>query len=115
MRIKQYKGHIFGADLTAKEQKAMDIEIKKQIAALDKKYQSDVDIVILYTLAATFGFGQKRLRRFYDAVQIERKKMLAQYEMPEEDAVWLAEHLLKRIGVDVRAWNAEKEGKCEEK
>ena len=41
MRVKQYKGKVYGAELTAKEQKAMDIEINRQILEADKKYTND--------------------------------------------------------------------------
>ena len=38
MRIKSYKGKVFGAELTAAEQKAMNIEINRQLVERDKQY-----------------------------------------------------------------------------
>ena len=64
MRIKQYRGQVFGADLTAKERKAMEMEINRQIVESDRKYRDDVDIMMLYALRVHLGFGRKRLRRF---------------------------------------------------
>lgn len=42
MKIKQMGNKIYGAELTAKERKAMDIEIKKQIAANCEKYPTAI-------------------------------------------------------------------------
>ena len=109
MRVKQYKGQVFGADLTAKERKAMKIEINRQIAEADKQYRNNIDALVLYALRVHLGFGKKRLRRFYEAFSVAHDKLTAHYEMSGEDNAWLADHELKKIGVDVAAWNAEKE------
>ena len=60
MRVKQYKGTIYGADLTAKERRAMNIEINRQIVEADRKYLNNVDAMILYFLHKHLGFGKKR-------------------------------------------------------
>lgn len=108
MRVKQYKGKVYGADLTAAERKAMNLEINRQIAESERKHINDLDILVLYVLHAHLGFGKKRLRRFYEAFNAEHKKLVERYEMPD-DNVWLADYKLKEIGVDVAAWNDEKE------
>ena len=46
MRVKQYKGKVFGADLTAKERLAMNIEINRQIVEADRKYTNDIDEMV---------------------------------------------------------------------
>lgn len=107
MRVKQYGGKVYGADLTAKERKAMNIEINRQIAEADRQYRNNVDAMILYALHVHLGFGKKRLRRFYEAFAVEHQRLLDYYEMPEEDNAWLADQKLKEIGVDVAAWNSE--------
>lgn len=63
MRVKQYKGTVYGAELTAKERRAMNIEINRQIVEADRKYLNNVDAMILYFLHKHLGFGKKRLRR----------------------------------------------------
>lgn len=108
MRVKAIKGKVFGADLTAKERQAMNIEIERQLAEYEKKHAVNLDILILYVLHAHYGWGKKRLRRFYDAFNVEHDKLIAYYEMPETDNVWLADVKLKEIGVDVAAWDAER-------
>ena len=109
MRVKQFKGKVYGADLTAKERKAMELEINRQIAEADRQHTNDFDAMVLYVLHTHLGFGKKRLRRFYDAFSAEHDKLIEHYEMPDSGA-WLADMKLKEIGVDVAAWNAEKEG-----
>lgn len=108
MFVKKQKGQVFGAAFTAAEQKAIDIEIGKQLLAADEQYRNDLDAAVLYTLAVHYGFGAKRLRAFYDAVSAEHDRMMKRYEMPNEDYVWLCKEKLKEIGVDVDAWNAER-------
>lgn len=63
MRVKQYKGKVFGADFTAKERLAMNIEINRQIVEADRKYTNDIDAMVLYTLHVHLGFGKKRFSR----------------------------------------------------
>lgn len=108
MRVKAYKGKVYGAELTAKEKKAMNLEISRQIAEAERKHANDLDILILYVLHVHLGFGKTRLRRFYEAFSAEHDALIAHYEMPE-DNVWLADQMLKRIGVDVAVWNEELE------
>lgn len=106
MRIKQYKGKVFGADFTAKERTAMNMEINRQIIEADKKYTNDIDAMVLYTLHVHLGFGKKRLRRFWEAFQQEHKALIEYYQMPD-DGAWLCQRKLKDIGVNVEEWNKE--------
>lgn len=99
---------MFGADLTAAERKAMNVEINRQIAESERQHANDLDALILYALHVHLGLGKKRLRRFYEAFTAEHNKLIEHYEMPDDNA-WLANMKLKEIGVDVAAWNAEKE------
>lgn len=107
MRVKQYKGTVYGADLTAKEQKAMRIEINRQIIEADRKYANDIDVLFLYFLHEYLGFGKKRLRQAWEQFSVIHDDLVDYYQMPD-DGVWLADRKLKEIGVDVAAWNAEK-------
>lgn len=105
MRIKQMGNRIYGAELTAKERKAMDIEIKKQIAKMEREHAIALDALVLYALHKHLGWGKTRLRRFYEAFTAEHDKLIKHYEMTDDDNAWLAEEKLKEIGVDVAAWN----------
>lgn len=109
MKARVWNGNPVGAELTSKEQKALDKEIMKRIVELDTQHSNDVDAMILYTLHVHFGFGKKRLREFYDALSTEHQQLIKHYEMPD-DVPWLCKQKLKDIGVDVEEWNAEKFG-----
>lgn len=52
-------------------------------------------------------FAKKRLRKFYDAFSAEHDRLIQYYQMPD-DYTWLCKEMLKRIGVDVEAWNRER-------
>ena len=107
MQVKKINGKVFGAVLTAAEKKALDMEINRELVEADKRYTNDIDAMVLYTLRAHLGFGKKRLRKFYDAFSVEHDRLIQHYEMPD-DYTWLCKEMLKRIGVDVEAWNNER-------
>lgn len=99
MHIKKAGGKVYGAVLTAAEKKAMDIEIQKELAEYDRKHIAEIDATILWVLHEQFGFGAQRLRTYYDAFH--------DYEMEDQDDIWLCTQMLKRIGVDIEAWHKE--------
>lgn len=108
MKAKIHNGKPFGMAMTAKEQKAMRIEINRQIIEADRKYANDVDVLFLYFLHEYLGFGKKRLRQAWEQFSVIHDDLVNYYEMPD-DGAWLADRKLKEIGVDVAAWNDEKE------
>jgi len=106
MFVKKYKGKVYGAEFTADEQKAIDIEVNRQIIEASDELISNLDAMVLYTLMVTQGWKKKRLRDFWESVRAEYKKLIEHYEAPDK-YVWLAKYKLKEEGVDVDAWNAE--------
>ena len=106
MLIKKSGGRIFGAQLTAAEKKAMDIEIQKEIAEFNQKNETEIDAAILWVLHEQFGFGKKRLKRFYDHFIPAYRGLIERYEMLDEGA-WICTRLLKDIGVDMDALREE--------
>ena len=108
MRVKSYKGKVFGAEFTAAERKAMDIEINRQLVERDKQYAADIDAMVLYTLMAHYGWKKKRLKRFWKAFIAEHKALREFYQMDEPgDNEWLAHRMLKDIEVDINQWYQE--------
>ena len=108
MRVKSYRGKVFGAELTAAEKKAMNIEINRQLVERDKQYAADIDAMVLYTLMAHYGWKNKRLKRFWKAFIVEHKALREFYQMDEPgDNEWLAHRMLKEIGVDIQQWYQE--------
>ena len=47
MRVKKAGGRVFGAELTAAERQALNIEINRQIVEADKRYTDDLDATVL--------------------------------------------------------------------
>jgi hypothetical protein len=107
MTVKMIGGKVYGANLTAKEREAINIEINKEIRRRSEQYANDVDSAILYQLRVQLGFGKKRLRKFYDGWKAAHDNLLEHYEMDKEDSSWLFMKKLKDIGVDVEEWNKE--------
>lgn len=105
MRVKKASGKVYGADLTAAERKAMNMEIQRQLAEYDRKHMNEIDAIVLWQLHAQFGFGATRLRRFYERFKAEYLDLVKRYEMEESDNIWLNTYKLKEIGVDIEAWN----------
>ena len=114
MRVKKTSGKVYGAGLTTSEKKTMDMEIKRQLAEMDKKNMEEVDAVVLYVLMTEFGFGEKRLRRFHDTFCEQITALVNRYEMDSDDDVWLCTEMLKRRGIDINQWNKELESKNKE-
>lgn len=103
--FKRNRGHIFGVQFSAKEQKAIDAEILRQCVEFDRKNANEIDAIILWLLHEKLGFGKKRLKAFYDCFSMETDALLNRYEMGDEDKAWLCTYKLKQYGIDISKWN----------
>ena len=85
-------------------------EIKKQILEHDRAFDLEYESIILYTLHTEFGFGAKRLRRFWEARDKAHEEMRERYEFEEHsERAWLARRKLKdELGIDIEKWYNEK-------
>lgn len=108
MRIKRSGKHIFGADLTAAEKKAMNIEIAKQLAEYTRKYQVEIESIFLREMRHKYGHGATRLRRDFDDFANDLDDLIARYELGDEDRLWIVQQQLKQEGFDVEQWHREK-------
>ena len=108
MKIKRSGKTIFGADLTAAEKKAMNIEIAKQLAEFTRKYQVEIESLFLREMRQKYGHGAVRLRRDFDDFANDLDELIARYELGEEDKLWLVQQQLKAEGFDVEQWHREK-------
>jgi len=108
MVIKKAGGKIYGASLTAAEQKAMNMEIQRQLAEYDIKHANELDAMVLWHLHEEFGFGPKRLKQFYDTFAVRLNELLERYAMDDSDMVWLCTYKLKEYGIDIEKWNEER-------
>lgn len=87
--------------------KAMNKEINNQLALAHDRFFQDERAVILWTLHKIFGFGAKRLRKYYDAYTPACEELRDHYEMSDSDMPFIATEKLKAIGVDLREWDSE--------
>lgn len=105
MRVKKAGGKIIGMDLTVAERKAMDMEIRRQCAEYNSKNLNEIDAMVLWHLHEEFGFGKKRLMRFYESFSDRVADLSAKYEMDEEKIPWMYQCKLKDYGIDIEELN----------
>lgn len=108
MIVKKTGRLILGAKLSKDEEKAMKIEIQKQLADYIRKNTNELDAIVLWYLHKEFGFGKKRLRKFYDHFNLALDSLCKRYELTDKaDELWLFQEKLKDYGVDLDEWNKE--------
>lgn len=106
--FKRIGSKIYGVQFSAKEQEAIDREIKLQLAEHDRLHAREVDAVVLWELRKRYGFGMKKLKEFYFGFGDAINELLRRYEMGEDDTVWLATRKLKdELGIDLAEWETE--------
>lgn len=110
MRVKKSGGKIFGAVMTNAEKKAMDMEIRRQLEEYNRNNADNIDAMILWHLHEEFGFGKKRLMRFYETFSSHMKEVSDYYLLEENKMPWLYKEKLKQYGIDVAELNKRKEG-----
>ena len=86
---------------------------KEAIAEMNRDNEEELDAMVLYILHEEFGFGEKRLRRFYDRFAQGLRDLGERYAMNEyDDRLWLCQKKLKEAGIDISKWKGEKEDEC---
>lgn len=108
MKVKKAGKRVFGAVMSAAEKKAMDMEIQRQLAEYDRKHIREIDALVLWELHEQLGFGNKRLKKFYDNFSRGIEALIRCYEMEQGDDVWLCTYKLKEIGCDLEKWEKER-------
>jgi hypothetical protein len=109
MKVRKIGNTIIGADLTAAERKALNLEVEKEVkrslAEMDKENTNEIDAMVLWVLHEQFGFGPKRLKRFHDKFIVEIRSLIKRYGMDKTDTPWLCRHKLERYGINLDEWN----------
>lgn len=78
---------------------------KEAIAEMNRENEAELDAMVLYILHTEFGFGEKRLRRFYDRFSEGLRELGERYAMNEYDEkIWLCQRKLKEAGIDISKW-----------
>ena len=107
MIVKKSGKTIYGAELTAAEQKSLDMECRRQLAEYIRKHDLEIEASVIRQLRQLTGWGETRLKRFYEAFDKELYKLVDRYEMTDDDAPWLCTRELKEEGFDIEAWHRE--------
>lgn len=91
--------------LSAKENAALDREIRRQAVASVSSYYLDLDVQDAYVLRTVFGFGAKRIEKFFTERSRLRADLQDRYGGEKYDN--MAEVAMKRqlmdAGIDVKA------------
>lgn len=87
---------------------------REAIDEMNRKNEEEVDAMALYILHTEFGFGEKRLRRFFDSFYKGLSDLGERYVMTNYDErIWLAKRRLREdCGIDISEWEKEKKDEC---
>lgn len=81
---------------------------KEAIADMNRNNEDELDAMALYILHSEFGFGEKRLKRFYERFSLGLRELGERYQMNEyEDRLWLCKKKLSEAGIDISKWRKE--------
>ena len=86
---------------SAKTDKLIKQECRKEFAKLLNQYNRESAIQVLHILHFDFGFGEKRLYKFADKLGEMQQRQKETYELEYSDTAWLCEKQLKDDGFDV--------------
>lgn len=104
MIVIKANGRVFGAKLTAAEQKAIDIEVRRSLADYTRLHNREVAAMVLWRLRSEFDFSDEDLWRFYSGFDKSLAELVEHYEMDKDDDRWLANYMLKADGIDLEEW-----------
>ena len=83
---------------------------KQAIDEMNRKNEDEIDAMVLYILHEEFGFGEKRLKKFYNCFADGLRELGERYQMNEyDDRLWLCQRKLKEIGIDIPELRKEKQ------
>lgn len=107
MIFKKFNGQIFDIELSKKEQRALEAEIKRQMLEYHRQFIDDFDYMVMDLLHDHLGLGYTRLRRFYDAFCEAYDAMEKHYEMADA-GMYIARKKMNELGVNIEQWNSER-------
>lgn len=86
---------------TAKQDKLIKQECRKEMYNLLNQYNHEALIQMLYILHFDFGFGEKRLYRFAEKLNEMQKRQKETYLLEDSDTAWICEKQLRDAGLNV--------------
>lgn len=108
MYVLKSGGKVFGARLTAAENKALDMEARRSLAEHTRKHELELEATALWQVMQLTDWDEGQLKAFYDGFDISLTKLIEHYEMGVEDAQWLCTKKLLDAGIDIEKWRREK-------
>jgi len=84
--------------LTSNEKKALQAEFNRQCIEYEKAHAAELVCRSLWILRSVFGWGEKRLTKFYKAYHKEVAELVKYYELDPEDDCWLCMKKLHDAG-----------------
>ena len=111
MYPKIHKGRPYGVTLTAAERKAMEAEIKRELAESLRKMELEIEAMFLWYMHDKYGHGPKRLKQAYDDFATYMDELAKQYEMPDNAVHFVCKEKLRYYGIDIEEWYNEHKAK----
>lgn len=87
--------------LNSKQQKILEQECIKEFDRLLEAYNKEVVLQVMYILRFEYGFGQKRLKEFFDKLALMQVKAINRYEVKNEEIPDICEIKLRESGIDL--------------
>ena len=110
MRVKKTGKKIYGAEFTAAEQRAFDLEAERQLAEWNNNNARELASMSLWILHEEFGFGPERLKKFFMAFSKDIDELVARYRDDDGQVLkdtFLCTLKLKEYGIDLDEWEKE--------
>lgn len=108
MIVKKSGKTVYGAELTAAERKALDMEARRALAEHTRKHELEIEAIAVSWLRRQTGWDEEQLKNAYMELGPYLRDLCNYYEMPEVDAPWLCTQMLKKEGFDIEAWHRER-------
>ncbi len=87
--------------LTAKQKKMLNAESEKAFYSQIEKYNKMIVLQIMYILHFDFGFGKKRIGRFFTKLKEMQESHIKRYEVKDDDVPDICEIKLREAGLSV--------------
>ena len=108
MQFKKSGGKIYDVELNAAERRALNAKAGQAMAEYVRKNDLEIEAVVIRQLRILTGWGEVRLKRFYDGFVDELDMLTKRYEMSGTDEPWLCMKELKDEGFDIEQWHRER-------
>lgn len=106
---KKSGGKVIGAHFTNAEQKAIDLEVGRQMAEWNNNNLTEIDAILVYWLMSEKGLSKEELHEFYIHLRKELDELNKRYELGDSENPWIMRQKLLDAGIDLDEWAREVE------